>query len=147
MKITLNLISNIFIAGLISIIPYISMIRGALNSGSSNPWEMMPVMVIPFITFIISAFGLEIAEQSNRKENKKSKVSTFYFLMLISTILVPYILAMLVPYINAGYIREISFIVFIILFVFTFYLFYKGSKVSVLFLLPLLIFKIYSFIR
>lgn len=147
MKVTLNLISNIFIAGLIGILPYLSMIRGAVKGGTQDAWALMPVMILPFIIYIISAFGLEMADQGYKAVNKKNKASVFYFIMLISTMLVPYILAMLVPYINASYIREISFVVFIVLFIYTFYLFYKGKKLSVLFLLPLLIFEIYKFLR
>lgn len=147
MKITLNLISNIFLAGLISLLPYVSMIRGAVEYGNKDVWTFMPVMIIPFVTFIISAFGQEIADQGYKKRGEKGNTSTFYFIMLISTIIVPYVLAMLAGYINPGYIREITFVIFIILFAYTFYLFYKGSKISVLFLLPLLIHKVILFIR
>lgn len=147
MKITLNLISNVFLAGIISILPYVSMIRGTIKYGNQDVWSFLSVMVLPFITFIISAFGQEIADQGYKKRGEKHNTATVYFIMLISTIIVPYVLAMLAGYINPGYIREIAFVIFIILFAYTFYLFYKGSKISVLFLLPLLIHKVILFIR
>lgn len=147
MKITLNLISNVFLAGIISILPYVSMIRGTIEYGNQDVWSFLPVIILPFITFIISAFGQEIADQNYKKRGKKHNTTTIYFIMLISTIIVPYVLAMLAGYINPSYIREITFVIFIILFAYTFYLFYKGSKISVLFLLPLLIHKVILFIR
>ena len=147
MKVTVNLISNVFLAGLISMLPYLSIIRGALGNDNSNSNIMMylPVMTAPFIVYIISAFGLEIAEQGYKARLEKNRASTVYFIMLVSTIIVPYILAMLT--IGVSYMKEISFIVFLLLFIYTFYIFLKGSKISVFFILPLLIYKITNFLR
>ena len=114
MKVTVNLISNVFLAGLISMLPYLSIIRGALGNNDSNIMMYLPVMTAPFIVYIISAFGLEIAEQGYKARLEKNRASTVYFIMLVSTIIVPYILAMLT--IGVSYMKEISFIVFLLLF-------------------------------
>lgn len=145
MKVTVNLISNVFLAGLISMLPFFSIIRGALGNNDSNIMMYLPVMTAPFIVYIISAFGLEIAEQGYKARLEKNRASTIYFIMLVSTIIVPYILAMLT--IGVSYMKEISFIVFLLLFIYTFYIFLKGSKISVFFLLPFLIYKITIFLR
>lgn len=145
MKVTVNLISNVFLAGLISMLPFLSIIRGALGNNDSNIMMYLPVMTSPFIVYIISAFGLEIAEQGYKARLEKNRASTIYFIMLVSTIIVPYILAMLT--IGVSYMKEISFIVFLLLFIYTFYIFLKGSKISVFFLLPFLIYKITIFLR
>lgn len=145
MKVTVNLISNVFLAGLISMLPFLSIIRGALGNNDSNIMMYLPVMTAPFIVYIISAFGLEIAEQGYKARLEKNRASTVYFIMLVSTIIVPYILAMLT--LGVSYMKEISFIVFLLLFIYTFYIFLKGSKISVFFLLPFLIYKIYNFLR
>ena len=102
MKVTINLISNIFIAGIVSILPYLSMIRGAIGSENSNILLYLPVMILPFVTYIISAFGLEMAEQGYKGRQEKSAVSTIYFIMLISTIIVPDYVEIIGPYAFSG---------------------------------------------
>lgn len=146
MKVTINLISNIFIAGIVSILPYLSMIRGAIGSENSNILLYLPVMILPFVTYIISAFGLEMAEQGYKGRQEKSAVSTIYFIMLISTIIVPYILAMAISFVGSS-AKDVAFIIFLLLFSYTFYLFLRGKKFAVIFLLPLLIYKIYEYVR
>ena len=145
MKVTINLISNIFIAGIVSILPYLSMIRGAIGSENSNILLYLPVMILPFVTYIISAFGLEMAEQGYKGRKEKSAVSTIYFIMLISTIIVPYILAMAISFVGSS-AKDVAFIIFLLLFSYTFYLFLRGKKFAVIFLLPLLIYKIYEYV-
>lgn len=146
MKVTINLISNIFIAGIVSILPYLSMIRGAIGSENSNILLYLPVMILPFVTYIISAFGLEMAEQGYKARQEKSAVSTIYFIMLISNIIVPYILAMAISFVGSS-AKDVAFIIFLLLFSYTFYLFLRGRKFAVIFLLPLLIYKIYEYVR
>ena len=149
MKITVNLISNIFLAFILAVLPYMALIKVFLKSYDTPflTFDMVIIIIVNIIVYILAVLGLELAENQAKAVDKKTRLSSLLFILMLLPVLLKYIIGMSISVIPAlsGSLRLYADDLILILFtVILIRLFYKYSKYAAYLLIPLLLFNIYT---
>ncbi len=149
MKITINLISNIFLAFILALLPYTALIKLFIKN-SDTPFlnlNMILIMVFNIIVYILAVIGLEIVENKTKEIGIKTHLPAVLFTLMVLPILLKYIIGMVISIIPDLINYHITIIDDIILILYTIIIliaFFKYSHKSAYFLAPLLIYHIYN---
>lgn len=149
MKITVNLISNIFLAFILAVLPYMALIKVFLKSYDTPflTFDMVIIIIVNIIVYILAVLGLELAENQAKAVDKKTRLSSLLFILMLLPVLLKYIIGMsisIIPALSGSIILYADDLILILFTVILIRLFYKYSKYAAYLLIPLLLFNIYT---
>ena len=149
MKITVNLISNIFLAFILAVLPYMALIKVFLKSYDTPflTFDMVIIIIVNIIVYILAVLGLELAENQAKAVDKKTRLSSLLFILMLLPVLLKYIIGMsisVIPALSGSLILYADDLILILFTVILIRLFYKYSKYAAYLLIPLLLFNIYT---
>ena len=150
MKISVNLIANIFLAILFSMVPYVAVIKNAVDFNLNMLYLVLPSMIATLITYVIAVIGLEKAEQTVKSKGEKPSISYKLYILFLGELLLSLIIGMVISLVGQelyifhqyGIFSIIKYVIYYGIFIWVIIGFYKADKISVLFLIPLLIYTI-----
>lgn len=149
MKITVNYISNVFLAFVLGLLPYTALIKLFLKN-SDTPFlniSMLLMIVINIAVYISAVTGLEIVENTLKAKDIKTHLSSALFILMVLPVLLKYGIGMILsvmPELINYHITIADDIILIVYTIILLYNFYKYSIKAVFFLVPLLIYHIYE---
>ena len=124
MKITVNYISNVFLAVILAVIPYTALIKLFIKN-NDTPFlnvEMVLIIILNIIVYISAVTGLETAENKAKENGIKTHLSAALFILMVLPVI-------------------LKLIIYTIILLTAFF---KYSHKAGYFLTPLLIYHIYS---
>ncbi len=145
MKITVNYISNVFLAVILAVIPYTALIKLFIKN-NDTPFLNVE-MVLNIIVYISAVTGLETAENKAKENGIKTHLSAALFILMVLPVILKYIIGMMIAVIPELIHYNITRADDVILIIYTIILltaFFKYSHKAGYFLTPLLIYHIYS---
>ena len=149
MKITVNYISNVFLAVMLAVIPYTALIKLFIKN-NDTPFlnvEMVLIIILNIIVYISAVTGLETAENKAKENGIKTHLSAALFILMVLPVILKYIIGMMIAVIPELIHYNITRADDVILIIYTIILltaFFKYSHKAGYFLTPLLIYHIYS---
>ncbi len=149
MKITVNFIDDVILAVMIAILPYADVIVMAFDKGINQLELFWKDMAAIIIVYIIAVIGLEKTEQKLKADGKKAALGYKLFILLAGELLIFGIFSLLGYYTNMHFFYNVFIpkVVYFAIFLWVIISFFMADKVSVLYLLPVLIYKIMVAIR
>ncbi len=145
MKITVNYISNVFLAVILAVLPYTALIKLFIKN-NDTPFLNVE-MVLNIIVYILAVTGLETAENKAKENGIKTHLSAALFILMVLPVILKYIIGMMIAVIPELIHYNITRADDVILIIYTIILltaFFKYSHKAGYFLTPLLIYHIYS---
>lgn len=147
MKITVNYISNVFLAFILALLPYTALIKLFIKNNDTPflNFEMVLMVVLNIIVYILAVTGLEITE--NQAKGVKTHLSAALFILMVLPVILKYIIGMMIsviPELNNYYITMADDIILIVYVTLLLTAFFRYSSKGVYFLAPLLIYYVYS---
>ena len=97
MKITVNYISNVFLAFVLGLLPYTALIKLFLKN-SDTPFlniSMLLMIVINIAVYISAVTGLEIVENTLKAKDIKTHLSSALFILMVLPVLLKYGIGMI----------------------------------------------------
>lgn len=149
MKITVNLISNIFLAFILAVLPYMALVKVFLKNPDTPflTFDMIIIVIVNIIVYILAVLGLELAENHAKAMDKKTRLSSLLFILMLLPVILKYIIGMtisLIPALSGSIIMYADDLILILFTIILIRLFYKYSKYAAYLLIPLLLFNIYT---
>ena len=149
MKVTVNLISNIFLAFILAVLPYMALIKVLLKNYNSPfvTFDMALLVIVNIMVYILAVIGLEIAENQAKIMDKKTRLSSLLFILMLLPVILKYIIGMtisIIPALSGSIIMYADDVILILFTIILIRLFYQYSKYAAYLLIPLLLFNIYS---
>ncbi len=145
MKITVNYISNVFLAVILAVLPYTALIKLFIKNNDTPFLNVEMVLII--ILYILAVTGLETAENKAKENGIKTHLSAALFILMVLPVILKYIIGMMIAVIPELIHYNITRADDVILIIYTIILltaFFKYSHKAGYFLTPLLIYHIYS---
>ena len=144
MKITVNYISNVFLAFILALLPYTALIKLFIKNNDTPflNFEMVLMVVLNIIVYILAVTGLEITENQAKAKGVKTHLSAALFILMVLPVILKYIIGMMIsviPELNNYYITMADDIILIVYVTILLTAFFKYSSKGVYFLAPLLI--------
>lgn len=149
MKITVNLISNIFLAFILAVLPYMALVKVFLKNPDTPflIFDMIIIVIVNIIVYILAVLGLELAENHAKAMDKKTRLSSLLFILMLLPVILKYIIGMTIsifPALSGSIIMYADDVILIIFTIILIRLFYQYSKYAAYLLIPLLLFNIYT---
>lgn len=149
MKITVNYISNVFLAFILALLPYTALIKLFIKNNDTPflNFEMVLMVVLNIIVYILAVTGLEITENQAKAKGVKTYLSAALFILMVLPVILKYIIGMMIsviPELNNYYITMADDIILIVYVTLLLTAFFRYSSKGVYFLAPLLIYYVYS---
>ncbi len=149
MKITVNLISNIFLAFILAVLPYMALVKVFLKNPDTPflIFDMIIIVIVNIIVYILAVLGLELAENHAKAMDKKTRLSSLLFILMLLPVILKYIIGMtisIIPALSGSIIMYADDVILIIFTIILIRLFYQYSKYAAYLLIPLLLFNIYT---
>ena len=149
MKVTVNLISNIFLAVILAVLPYMALIKVLLKNYNSPfvTFDMALLVIVNIMVYILAVIGLEIAENQAKIMDKKTRLSSLLFILMLLPVILKYMIGMsisIIPALSGSIIMYADDVILILFTIILIRLFYQYSKYAAYLLIPLLLFNIYS---
>ena len=149
MKITVNLISNIFLAFILAVLPYMALVKVFLKNPDTPflIFDMIIIVIVNIIVYILAVLGLELAENHAKAMDKKTWLSSLLFILMLLPVILKYIIGMtisIIPALSGSIIMYADDVILIIFTIILIRLFYQYSKYAAYLLIPLLLFNIYT---
>lgn len=149
MKITVNYISNVFLAFILALLPYTALIKLFIKNNDTPflNFEMVLMVVLNIIVYILAVTGLEITENQAKAKGVKTHLSAALFILMVLPVILKYIIGMMIsviPELNNYYITMADDIILIVYVTILLTAFFRYSSKGVYFLAPLLIYYVYS---
>lgn len=149
MKITVNYISNVFLAFILALLPYTALIKLFIKNNDTPflNFEMVLMVVLNIIVYILAVTGLEITENQAKAKGVKTRLSAALFILMVLPVILKYIIGMMIsviPELNNYYITMADDIILIVYVTLLLTAFFRYSSKGVYFLAPLLIYYVYS---
>ena len=149
MKITVNYISNVFLAFILALLPYTALIKLFIKNNDTPflNFEMVLMVVLNIIVYILAVTGLEITENQAKAKGVKTRLSAALFILMVLPVILKYIIGMMISVIlelNNYYITMADDIILIVYVTLLLTAFFRYSSKGVYFLAPLLIYYVYS---
>ena len=149
MKITVNYISNVFLAFILALLPYTALIKLFIKNNDTPflNFEMVFMVVLNIIVYILAVTGLEITENQAKAKGVKTHLSAALFILMVLPVILKYIIGMMIsviPELNNYYITMADDIILIVYVTLLLTAFFRYSSKGVYFLAPLLIYYVYS---
>lgn len=149
MKITVNYISNVFLAFILALLPYTALIKLFIKNNDTPflNFEMVLMVVLNIIVYILAVTGLEITENQAKAKGVKTHLSAALFILMVLPVILKYIIGMMmsvIPELNNYYITMADDIILIVYVTLLLTAFFRYSSKGVYFLAPLLIYYVYS---
>ena len=149
MKITVNLISNIFLAFILAVLPYMALVKVFLKNPDTPflTFDMIIIVIVNIIVYILAVLGLELAENHAKAMDKKTRFSSMLFILMLLPVILKYIIGMtisIIPALSGSIIMYADDLILILFTIILIRLFYKYSKYAAYLLIPLLLFNIYT---
>lgn len=149
MKITVNYISNVFLAFILALLPYTALIKLFIRNNDTPflNFEMVLMVVLNIIVYILAVTGLEITENQAKAKGVKTHLSAALFILMVLPVILKYIIGMMIsviPELNNYYITMADDIILIVYVTLLLTAFFRYSSKGVYFLAPLLIYYVYS---
>ena len=149
MKITVNYISNVFLAFILALLPYTALIKLFIKNNDTPflNFEMVLMVVLNIIVYILAVTGLEITENQAKAKGVKTRLSAALFILMVLPVILKYIIGMMIsviPELNNYYITMADDIILIVYVTILLTAFFRYSSKGVYFLAPLLIYYVYS---
>lgn len=149
MKITVNYISNVFLAFILALLPYTALIKLFIKNNDTPflNYEMVLMVVLNIIVYILAVTGLEITENQAKAKGVKTHLSAALFILMVLPVILKYIIGMMIsviPELNNYYITMADDIILIVYVTLLLTAFFRYSSKGVYFLAPLLIYYVYS---
>ena len=149
MKITVNLISNIFLAFILAVLPYMALVKVFLKNPDTPflTFDMIIIVIVNIIVYILAVLGLELAENHAKAMDKKTRLSSLLFILMLLPVILKYIIGMtisIIPALSGSIIMYADDVILILFTIILIRLFYKYSKYAAYLLIPLLLFNIYT---
>lgn len=149
MKITVNLISNIFLAFILAVLPYMALVKVFLKNPDTPflIFDMIIIVIVNIIVYILAVLGLELAENHAKAMDKKTRLSSLLFILMLLPVILKYIIGMtisIIPALSGSIIMYADDLILILFTIILIRLFYKYSKYAAYLLIPLLLFNIYT---
>lgn len=149
MKITVNYISNVFLAFIFALLPYTALIKMFIKNNATPffTFNMVLMVVLKIVVYILAVTGLEIAENKAKEKGVKTHLASALFILLVLPVILKYIIGMMISvapklvHYNITMADDIILIVYVIILLIVFF---RYSEKAVYFLAPLLIYHIYS---
>lgn len=98
MKITVNYISNVFLAVILAVIPYTALIKLFIKN-NDTPFlnvEMVLIIILNIIVYISAVTGLETAENKAKENGIKTHLSAALFILMVLPVILKYIIGMMI---------------------------------------------------
>ncbi len=149
MKITVNYISNVFLAFILALLPYTALIKLFIKNNDTPflNFEMVLMVVLNIIVYILAVTGLEITENQAKAKGVKTHLTSALFILMVLPVILKYIIGMMIsviPELNNYYITMADNIILIVYVTILLTAFFRYSSKGVYFLAPLLIYYVYS---
>ena len=149
MKITVNLISNIFLAFILAVLPYMALVKVFLKNPDTPflTFDIIIIVIVNIIVYILAVLGLELAENHAKAMDKKTRLSSLLFILMLLPVILKYIIGMtisIIPALSGSIIMYADDVILIIFTIILIILFYQYSKYAAYLLIPLLLFNIYT---
>lgn len=149
MKITVNLISNIFLAFILAVLPYMALVKVFLKNPDTPflTFDIIIIVIVNIIVYILAVLGLELAENHAKAMDKKTRLSSLLFILMLLPVILKYIIGMtisIIPALSGSIIMYADDVILIIFTIILIRLFYQYSKYAACLLIPLLLFNIYT---
>ena len=149
MKITVNLISNIFLAFILAVLPYMALVKVFFKNPDTPflTFDMIIIVIVNIIVYILAVLGLELAENHAKAMDKKTRLSSLLFILMLLPVILKYIIGMtisIIPALSGSIIMYADDVILIIFTIILIRLFYQYSKYAAYLLIPLLLFNIYT---
>ena len=149
MKITVNLISNIFLAFILAVLPYMALVKVFLKNPDTPflTFDIIIIVIVNIIVYILAVLGLELAENHAKAMDKKTRLSSLLFILMLLPVILKYIIGMtisIIPALSGSIIMYADDVILIIFTIILIRLFYQYSKYAAYLLIPLLLFNIYT---
>ncbi len=149
MKITVNLISNIFLAFILAVLPYMALVKVFLKNPDTPflTFDIIIIVIVNIIVYILAVLGLELAENHAKAMDKKTRLSSLLFILMLLPVILKYIIGMtisIIPALSGSIIMYANDLILILFTIILIRLFYKYSKYAAYLLIPLLLFNIYT---
>lgn len=149
MKITVNLISNIFLAFILAVLPYMALVKVFLKNPDTPflTFDMIIIVIVNIIVYILAVLGLELAENHAKAMDKKTRLSSLLFILMLLPVILKYIIGMtisIIPALSGSIIMYADDLILILFTIILIRLFYQYSKYAAYLLIPLLLFNIYT---
>lgn len=149
MKITVNLISNIFLAFILAVLPYMALVKVFLKNPDTPflTFDMIIIVIVNIIVYILAVLGLELAGNHAKAMDKKTRLSSLLFILMLLPVILKYIIGMtisIIPALSGSIIMYADDVILIIFTIILIRLFYQYSKYAAYLLIPLLLFNIYT---
>lgn len=149
MKITVNLISNIFLAFILAVLPYMALVKVFLKNPDTPflTFDMIIIVIVNIIVYILAVLGLELAENHAKAMDKKTRLSSLLFILMLLPVILKYIIGMtisIIPALSGSIIMYADDVILILFTIILIRLFYQYSKYAAYLLIPLLLFNIYT---
>ena len=133
MKITVNLISNIFLAFILAVLPYMALVKVFLKNPDTPflTFDMIIIVIVNIIVYILAVLGLELAENHAKAMDKKTRLSSLLFILMLLPVILKYIIGMtisIIPALSGSIIMYaddlilILFTIFLLMFILNFVL-------------------------
>lgn len=149
MKITVNYISNVFLAFIFALLPYTALIKLFIKNNDTPilNFDMVLMVVLNIIVYILAVTGLEITENQAKAKGVKTHLTSALFILMVLPVILKYIIGMMISLMPALVQYNITMADDIILIIYVVILltrFFRYSSKSVYFLAPLFAYYIYS---
>ena len=149
MKITVNLISNIFLAFILAVLPYMALVKVFLKNPDTPflTFDIIIIVIVNIIVYILAVLGLELAGNHAKAMDKKTRLSSLLFILMLLPVILKYIIGMtisIIPALSGSIIMYADDVILIIFTIILIRLFYQYSKYAAYLLIPLLLFNIYT---
>lgn len=149
MKITVNYISNVFLAFIFALLPYTALIKMFIKNNNTPflTFDMVLIVLLNIIVYISAVTGLEIAENQAKIKGIKTHLASALFILLVLPVILKYIIGMMIsiiPELTQYNIAVADDIILIIYAIILLTVFFRYSDKAAYCLAPLLIYYIYS---
>ena len=149
MKITVNYISNVFLAFIFALLPYTALIKIFIKNNDTPflTFDMVSILILNIIVYISAVTGLEIAENQAKVKGVKTHLTSALFILLVLPVILKYIIGMMIsiiPELTQYNIAVADDIILLIYLVVLLTAFFRYSAKAAYCLAPLLVYYIYS---
>ncbi|MDE7316090.1 MAG: hypothetical protein K2N11_10410 [Mucispirillum sp.] len=149
MKITVNYISNVFLAVILALLPYTALIKIFIKNNDTPflTFDMVSIVVLNIIVYISAVTGLEIAENKAGEKGLKTHLTSALFILLVLPVILKYIIGMMISVVpelvhyNITMADDIILIIYVIILL---TVFFRYSAKAAYCLAPLLVYYIFS---
>lgn len=149
MKITVNYISNVFLAFIFALLPYTALIKMFIKNNDTPffTFDMVLMVVLNIIVYILAVTGLEIAENKAKEKGVKTHLTSALFILLVLPVILKYIIGMMISVVpelvqyNITMADDIILIVYIMILLIAFF---RYSEKAIYLLAPLFIYYVYA---